>query len=146
MPVLNGSGRLSIGRDCTLVVIGPYGRIDLPNVMGFEAKQVTSNIKVDRLDGVQLNAELPKGWEGSFENERGNSGLDDAFAEMETAWFEGGTVGVGTIYQYIMEADGSQTTYQFDNVSMKLDDAGSWKGDASVKQRVSFNANRRRRV
>ncbi len=27
----------SLGRDCTLVVMGPFGRVDLTHVTGFEA-------------------------------------------------------------------------------------------------------------
>ena len=68
----------STGRDCQLVVIGPAGsggqagsRVDLTHVTGFESKQVTHQIRVDRLDGLQLAAELPRGWQGAFELERG---------------------------------------------------------------------------
>lgn len=146
MPVTNGQGRFSVGRDTQVVIIGPNGRVDLPNLMMFTCKQETAEIKVDRLDGIQMNAELPKGWTGSVENERANSALDDTFAQIEAAWLDGGQAAVATIYQYITEADGSQTVFQFDNVTLKLDDAGDWKGDASVKQKISFRANRRRRV
>ncbi len=146
MPIQSGSGRASVGRDLSLVVVGPFGRVDLPNLTGFGAKQETTQIKSDRLDGVQLQAEISKGWSGTIENDRANSAVDDAFAQMETSWFEGGQVATGTIYQYITEADGSQTVYQFDNVAMKLDNAGEWKGDSTVKQTISWTANRRRKV
>jgi hypothetical protein len=146
MPISTGVGRASVGRDCTLVVQGPFGRVDLPNVMSFDSKQETATVKVDRLDGQQIHGELPKGWSGSFENERGNSGLDDLFANIEAAWYNSGSVAVSTMYQYVQEPDGATSTYAYDNVTLKLDDAGAWKGDASVKQKVSFYANRRRRV
>ncbi len=146
MPLQNASGRASLGRDISLVITGPNGRIDLPNVTSFSAKQETVNIKSSRLDGVKLNAEIPDGWTGSIENDRGNAEVDAAFAQMETDWFEGGRTATGTIYQYITEPDGSQTAWQFDNVSMKLDNAGEWKNDATVKQTITFTANRRRRV
>ena len=61
----------SIGRDTQLVVIGPSGRVDLTHVTGFDSRQLTQSLRVNRLDGSQLGLELPKGWEGGFELERG---------------------------------------------------------------------------
>lgn len=146
------TGSFDTGKQCTLVLIGPgatpgaTSRVDLPNITGFDCKQATVNVKVDKLDGIQLNAELPKGWTGSFDLERGSSAVDDLFARIEDQWLAAGTYTAGTIYQYVDEADGSSSTYQFDNVALKLDEAGNWKSDQSVKQRISFMANRRRRI
>ncbi|CAG4921608.1 unnamed protein product [Acidocella sp. C78] len=53
---------------------GPFGRVDLAHVTGFEVSQVTQSVRVDRLDGVQLGAELPRGWQGSFLLDRGTLG------------------------------------------------------------------------
>jgi hypothetical protein len=145
MPIQNTQGSFSTGRDVTLVVMGPNGRLDLANVTNFNAKQQTTNILVNRLDGVKLNAELPTGWTGAFTVERGNSGVDDFFAQAESSWIDGGIYQVSTIYQYITETSGT-STYQFDNVALKLDDAGDWAGDKSTKQTVSFTANRRRKI
>jgi hypothetical protein len=50
------------------------------------------------------------------------------------------------MYQYITELDGSVSTYQFDGVVFKLSNAGTWKGDASVKQKLDFYASRKRRI
>lgn len=144
--IQNTQGRFNTGRDVTLVVIGPFGEVQLDNLTDFDCRQETANIKVDRLDGVQLTAELPKGWTGSFGMERASSAIDDLFAKMEQAWIASGSFTVSQIFQYVAEADGSTSTFRFDNVSMRLDDAGAWKGDASVKVKVSFHANRRERV
>lgn len=146
MPITEGTGAFNIGRDCQVVLVGPYGQVDLGNLTSFDAKQVTATIKVDRLDGVQLNAELPKGWTGSFDMERANSAVDLMFEQMESDWMTSGIYQVGTLYQYIAETGGGTTTFQFDNVSMKLTEGGMWKGDSSVKQTMSFSANRRRSV
>ena len=150
MAVTTGTGLFNVGRDCQVVITHALGtnggRIDLPNLTMFDCKQTTANVKVDRLDGTQLNAELPKGWTISVENERGNSALDDFFAAVEAAWYNGGQYTVATVFQYITEANGQQTTYQFDNVALKFDDPGSWKGDASVKQKISGVCNRRVKV
>jgi hypothetical protein len=136
----------SIGRDTQLVVIGSAGRIDLTYVSSFEARQITQSVRVDRLDGIPMGTELPKGWEGSFEIERGNSAADDFISLIEQNYFNGGGVATGTMYQYISEADGSTSTYEYDTVIFKLASAGQWRGDASVKQKLDFFASRRRRI
>lgn len=140
------SNTFSVGRDCQLVLMGPYGRIDLTHVTGFEARQLTAAVRVDRIDGTQLAAELPKGWEGHFEMERGGSAVDDFAARVEAAFHAGQPVAAGTLYQYVTEADGSVSTYQFDGAVFKLAHAGHWKGDQSVKQRLEFFAGSRRRI
>jgi hypothetical protein len=136
----------SIGRDTQLVVIGPMGRIDLTHVTSFDSRQITHSVRVDRLDGTHMGTELPKGWEGSFELERGSSVVDDFIAAAEQQYFNGSGVPPGTMYQYVTETDGSTSTYQYDNVIFRLSNAGTWKGDSSVKQKLEFFAVRRRRI
>jgi hypothetical protein len=136
----------SIGRDTQLVVMGPNGRVDLEHVTSFESRQITQSVRVSRLDGSQLGAELPKGWEGSFELERGNSVVEDFIASSEQTYYSGGSPAASAMYQYINETDGSTSTYQYDNVTFKLTDAGTWKGDSSVKQKLEFFGVRRRRI
>lgn len=149
MAIANGRDAFSVGRDCQIVIVhplAPSGRIDLPNLTMFTCKQETVGIKVDRLDGVQLNAELPKGWSISIENERHGPGLDDLSSLIEAAWYNSGTYSTATIYQYITEPNGSVSTYQFDSVALKFSDPGDWKGDSSVKQSISGMCNRRRKL
>ena len=136
----------TLGRDCQLVVIGPAGRVDLSNVTGFDSRQMTQPIRIDRLDGTQLAAELPKGWEGSFELERGDSTVDDFIAATEQAYFTTGQLPASTLYQYVSEANGSTSTYQYDGAVFKLSAAGAWRGDSAVKQKLDFFATRRTRV
>ncbi len=136
----------SVGRDTQLVVMGPNGRVDLEHVTAFESQQLTQSVRVSRLDGTHLGAELPKGWEGSFELERGNSVVDDFIAATEQTYYNGGSATSSTMYQYINETDGSTTTYQYDSVTFKLVNAGIWKGDNSVKQKLEFFGVRRRRI
>jgi hypothetical protein len=136
----------SVGRDCQLVVITPSGRLDLEHVTGFEARQLTAPVRVDRIDGVQLAAELPKGWDGQFDLERGSSAAEDFIATLEAQYYQGAALTQSTLYQYINETDGSTSTYQFQGVVFKLTSAGAWRGDASVKQRLEFFASTRVRV
>lgn len=136
----------SIGRDTQLVVMGPAGRVDISHVTSFESRQLTSSVRVNRLDGSQLGAELPKGWEGSFDAERGTSALDDFISTLEQNFYNGSGTQPCTMYQYITESDSSVSTYQFDGVVFKLASAGAWKGDASVKQKLEFYATRKKRI
>lgn len=136
----------SVGRECQVVALGAYGRVDLEHVTGFEGRQMTASVRVDRIDGVQLGAELPKGWEGHFDLERGNSAVEDFIAHLESDFHNGLSPAPGTLYQYINESDGSTSTYQYNNVVFKLASAGLWRGDASVKQRLEFFASTRVRM
>lgn len=136
----------SIGKDTQLVVMGPSGRVDLSHVTAFESRQLTQSVRVNRIDGTQLGAELPRGWEGSFEVERGNSVLDDFISVSEQQHYDGRMVVPSTMYQYVTETDGSVSTYQYDGAVFRLANAGIWKGDAAVKQKLEFYAARRRRV
>src|SRR3954451_24927824 len=110
----------SVGRDTQLVVIGPSGRIDLTHVTSFDSRQITQSVRVDRLDGTHMGTELPKGWEGHFEIERGNSAVDDFVAATEQQYFNGSSSNPAMMYQYITETDGSTSTYQYDNVNFRL--------------------------
>jgi len=136
----------SIGKDTQLVVMGPNGRVDLTHITGFESRQLTQSVRVSRIDGTHLGAELPRGWEGSFEVERGNSVLDDFISYWEQRHYDGAMPAPCTMYQYVTETDGSVSTYQYDGTVFRLANAGVWKGDAAVKQKLEFYASRRRRV
>jgi hypothetical protein len=136
----------SVGRDTQLVVVGPSGTIDLSHVTAFESHQVTQSVRVNRLDGSQMGMELPKGWEGSFELERGGSAVEDFIATTEQGYYTGTISTTSTMYQYVLEVDGSTSTYQYDAVVFRLSNAGSWKGDAAVKQKLEFYGSRRRRI
>jgi hypothetical protein len=142
--ITNTQGAFSTGRDVSIILVGPFGRVDLANVVSFTARQETAMIKVDRLDGVQLLAELPKGWSGTIEVERGNAAIDVFFGLMEAAWIDGGIYTVSTLFQYVRDTNSVLNTYAYDNVGLKLDDAGDYKPDAGVRQRISWAANRRR--
>jgi hypothetical protein len=141
------ANNFNVGRDCTVVLIAPTGaRTDLEIVSGFEAKQDTTKVRIRPLNGPPLGADLPNGWNGSFDIERGNSNADDLIWQIESGYWNVGTIGVGQVYQYIAEVNGSTSTYEFTNVTLSLDDSGSYKGDASVKQKISFFASQRNRL
>lgn len=145
MPVSSTQGNFSVGRDVTVVLIGPFGRVTLDNVTGFDAKQDTVKLRSNRLDGVKMNADLPDGWSGSIMVDRGSNALDVLVAGIEANWFAG-TYTNSTMFQYVTEVGGTQTVFAYDNVSISLSDAGNWQPDAVVKQSLAWTANRRRIV
>ena len=124
--------------DCQLVIMGPFGRVDLTHVTGFDVRQLTALIRVDRPDGSTLSAELPKGWGVSFNVERGASWVDEFLANV-AAYGGNEARPTGTSYQYLAEPDGSTSTYQFDECVFRL-------GPTGQKQRVEFFAARRKRI
>lgn len=146
MPDIND---FSIGRQCQIVIRHPLavgGRLDLTIVTDFDAKPKHKDIKVDGLDGLNRAKVLPEGWDVSIGLDRANSAAEDFCGAMENAYYDSGNVPTGTVYQYITETDGSLTTYVFEGVALKLDDAGSWKSDSAVKQKMMGHATRRRRL
>jgi hypothetical protein len=147
MPITQTSGVFNTGRDCTVVIIHPvYGQVQLDNVTGFDAKQTVVKLKSRRLDGVKLNADLPDGWEGTLDVDRGTASFDTLFANIEAAWLNQGVYNNCELYQYITEVGGSQTVWAFDNVAISLPDAGKWQADQITKQRLEFAANQRRQL
>jgi hypothetical protein len=140
----------SLGRATSIVLTHPLaqtagGRVDLQHVTGFHATQTYNSPKVDRLDGVTLSKDVPKGWTFTIDIERGNQQVDLLQSAVETAWYTLGTAPYGSMTQYTQEQDGSVSTYQYDNVSLKID-SGDWKDDAAVKQKITGTASRRRQV
>ncbi len=148
MPISQaGGGQFSTGRDCTVVLIHPmYGQVQLDNVTGFDAKQEVVKLKARRLDGIKMNADLPDGWNGSLDVDRGTPALDTLMAQIESAWIDFGAYANATLYQYITEVGGVQTTWIYDNVAISLDNAGTWQPDQITKQKLGFTANRRRQI
>ena len=136
----------SIGRDCQLVLVGPSGRVDLSHVTGFYSRQLTQEIRVTKLDGTNLGANLPRGWSGDFDIERGSSAAEDLINQIEQNYYNGGVMQVSTLYQYVNETDGSVSTWQYSNVVLRLSMAGAWLGDNGVKQKLEFFASARQRM
>jgi hypothetical protein len=142
MPVNN----FSVGKDVSLDIIGPTGPVRFNLITGFTAKPDTSDAKVKGLDGVTRHVLFPDGWIGSFDIERQDSGIDDYFAQLEANFYAGLNQSSVTLMETITEVSGAVTQYRFTGVLLKLEDAGDWKGDATVKQRIAFMASRRIKV
>lgn len=139
--------RFSIGRDTSIVLIGPYGRVDLSGLTEFEAKQRTTTTKSEPLNAPPMEAAIPMGWEGTIKCDRTNPGLEILAAAMESEFWDGaGTVRASTLFEFTRELDGSETRWQYEGVTLHLSDAGSRKTTNAVSQTISFFARRRRKI
>jgi len=136
MPI-NG---FNVGKDVTLTVLNPNGNLAMAGLTSFTAKPMFTDIKSKRLDGKTYFGEIPDGWSGSFKLDRTDPSVDIFFANLEAGYYAGQNNPSGTIQEVISEADGTTTTWRYDGVVLKLDDAGDWKGDARVEQSITFNA------
>lgn len=137
----------NVGRDVKVDVVGNTGAlVSFNKVTMFDSKQVTQSIKIVGLDGVVNDLELPHGWTGGIEVERMDAAVDDYIASLESAYYNGVNIQGGRITETITEVNGGQSQYRYDGVMFKLDDAGSKKGDASIKQKLSWVAARRIKV
>jgi hypothetical protein len=137
---------LSIGKDVRIDLVTATGALDLGKGTGFMAKQEQIESKVKFLDGSTRVVVIPDGWSGTLDYERMGPQLDNYFADREAA-YEAGTIDERIfLTQTIAEPDGSITQFRYESVVLKYDDAGSWAGESTVKQKVSWTAGRRRRV
>ena len=128
----------TVGRDGSLVVILPTGRIDL-NYTDFQAQQETKQIVSQPVQSLTSIVEIPTMWKFSFTIDRNSPDLEKFIASQEATYWAGGNAQLNgsTIYQYINEIDGSVTTFQYKNCTLKLDDAGSYKQDDKITQKLS---------
>lgn len=140
---LNG---FTVGRDLSLDITGANGPLRFTLITGFQSKPDTTDEKVKGLDGITQHVRFPEGWSGSFELNRQDDTIDTYFAQLEANYYAGQSEYPVTITETISEADGSVSQYRYLQVLLKLDDAGSWKGDATVKQKLTFVAARRIKV
>lgn len=136
----------SVGRDISLNVMASSGPLVINRITGFDSKQETSQSKVKRLDGINDPLRFFEGWSGSFSIERADSVVEDYFIQLEENYYAGLNEQPATILETITNPDGSTSQYRYERVILSLDDAGNWKGDATVPIKVSFNAARKRKV
>jgi hypothetical protein len=140
---LNG---FSVGRDVSLDIIGPSGPLRFNLITGFNSKPDITDQKIKGLDGITRHVRFPDGWSGGFDVTRADSTIDDYFAQIEANYYAGLNEQPVTITETITEVSGAVTQYRYLQVLLKLDDAGQWQGDQTVKQKVSFVAARRVKV
>ncbi|MBB3175395.1 hypothetical protein FHR90_003250 [Endobacter medicaginis] len=137
----------SLGKDVSLVIVGPDGStLDLPNVTAFTSKPSYKEVKSQVLNGPPIQRNVPDGWTGEVSFDRTSVAIDALIAVQEGSfWLAGGDVGVGTIYQYVTESNGSTSAFEYTECAMSFD-TGSWKSDTTVEMKLKFYARYRNAI
>jgi hypothetical protein len=136
----------SVGKDLTFTLVGPNGNITLNGLTDYTTKPMFTKLKHKGLDGNVQHAAIPDGWEITIKLDRQDPVLDQFFASQEAAYFAGTNVSNGTISENIQEVNGSVSKFQYTNVSLTLEDAGTYKGDAFVPITLMGSASRRQQL
>lgn len=135
------------GRDVSVQIVGYDGVVhSFALETGFDRKQNTNKVTIKGMDGKIRYLEIPDGWDGSFDYVRQDSQIDDYFAGLEAAYYNGQNIQSSTITETITNPDGSTSQYRYTGVMLKLDDAGKIAGDQDIKQKISWCATRRLKV
>jgi hypothetical protein len=140
---LNG---YTIGRDVTLTIVTASGPLNLNQITGFQCKQDTIEQKIKGLDGVTRYLRFYDAWSGTFSLERQDSTLDDYFSQLEANYYAGLSEQGASLTETIQEVSGAISQYRYIGLLLKYEDAGEYRGDQSVKQRMSFIASRRLKI
>lgn len=136
----------NVGRDCRVVLVYNGSRIDLPTVTGFQSQQQTTQLTSKPLNDEPVFYDVPNGWRGTFTVQRDGSALDDLMIAVEAGFWSAGTMLLGTIYQYVTEVDGTQSTYEYVGASLRQPEAGNFQSENIVSQRLEFTARRRNKI
>lgn len=142
MPINN----FTVGRDISVNVVTASGPLSFNLLTGFQKKQDATKTRIKGMDGKTRWVRFFDGWSGTFKIERRNSVVDDYFAQLEAAYYAGINEQAVSITEIIQETDGSITQWRYFGVLLDLDDGGESGGDTTVKQTVSFVAERRIKI
>jgi hypothetical protein len=138
----------TVGRDIALQIMGQNNSVVASFALqtSFDFKQGVVKIQSKGIDGVIRHLYLPDGWSGTMKFDRGNSNVDDYFAQLESNYYAGSNIGAAQITQTITEASGNLTQYRFIGVMMCLDDGGNYAGENLVAQTISWAASKRLKI
>lgn len=147
MPVASQFGTLSVGKDISVNVTMPDGgQLRIDGITDYDRKPKQTKLTSKGIDGINRTATIPDTWELSFSVDRVDGTLDDFFAAVEEAYFQGQTVQNVTILETIIEANQSLSIYRYEGCSLHFNDAGHWKSDSFVKMKLGAECSRRRKV
>lgn len=142
MPVNN----FTVGKDVSLTIVTASGPIGFNLLTDFTSKQDTTKTRIKGLDGKTRWVRFFDGWSGSFKVERRDSTADDYFSQLEANYYAGLNEQAASITEIIQEPNGGLTQYRYYGVLLDFEDAGAYSGDATVKQTLSFVAERRIKI
>jgi hypothetical protein len=137
---LNG---LSSGIDHKLTFTDVNGVQNFTIIENFTSKEDAVTDKLIAMDGTVRHPKFHQGWSGTFMLERNSDFMDAYIAVQEAAYYQGLDQVNLTIQETIQENDGTVSQYQYIQVVITLEDAGTYSGTEIVKQNVTFAASRK---
>ncbi|MGA7584836.1 MAG: hypothetical protein WCB03_02290 [Rouxiella badensis] len=136
----------TLGRDIAVDIVTAYGTLRIPQVISFDAKPKVNSLEITPLNGLTDELLIPKNWGGTIEAERQDATLDAWWAQWEADYYSGVNRAAGTITETIEEVNGSVSVWRYTNVQIHFTDPGKKSGDQTVRQSMTFTAQRRIRV
>lgn len=137
----------SVGRDVSLDIIDTSGNpLDFGLMTSFKHKKDQVDVKVKPIGGGTIHITIPDGYSGSFTYERRNGNADDYFCRMDDNYYAGRDQPTITFTETVQEPDGSISQYRYIGVVLSYQDAGEWKGDATVKQVINWFASKKIKI
>lgn len=133
------SDAFTVGKDFTLNVVDPLTgalrsfQVIVTTQIAFQNKELESI----GMDGVVRRAHLPQGGTITITMDRNDSQLWDWWAAYTAAYRTGSRLPQCFIGCVIREPSGAVTEYRFENVSLSVEDLGTFSGDEKVQQTIS---------
>jgi len=134
---------LTSGIDHKITITDINGVQQFSIIEDFSAKEDAPISTQIAMDGQVRHPKFHQGWSGSFTLQRNTPFTDTYFALQEASYYLGADQIPATITETITENDGTVSQWQYSQVVLVFDDAGTFSGTDIVKQRVSFMAARR---
>lgn len=139
-----GINGFSVGKDLSIQVVTSSGTVlAIAGETAAEFRAMYNERNSHGLDGINRFIPIPAGWEGTIELDRRDPGVEDFYAAQETGYYQGQGIAASTITQNITNPDGSMTSWQYTGVMFTFREAGNWRGDDKVTQRMDFKASQR---
>jgi hypothetical protein len=134
---MTASDQFNIGSDTVISIVSNGVIIASSILVSFNAKQKTALLTSKAITGRNRNLHLEEGWEFDFVYDRADGVWDAYFAAKELARYSGQAAPVIVITETTSNPDGSITSLQHGDVTLKFDDIGDRSGDALVKEKIS---------
>lgn len=133
----------NIGQDCQVVVIGPWGEIELPNETRFSYDIVLGKATVKPINGARETRTVFDSWNGEIMFARSSPAADAMAQQFQDSFLAGAMVAEGSIDFEIKEIDGSISAWRFTGVTFDFKSLGHFEADKDVVQSIQFEAKQR---
>jgi hypothetical protein len=140
-----GNNSFNVGRDGAQVTIfdSNFGQVTISGITSFETKPMMVKLKSVHIGGRILHRPIPDGHEGTFELDRQDPSFEAYFSQAEANYFAQLPPSVIVITHTINNLDGSVSQFQYTDVALYPEDAGTWKGQDKVTEKFTFQAGRK---